>query len=235
MNAPDNMKTVLGMTADTVGKDLLSALVAELKLMPEPWQKMPKRKQDDILDRLRDRVAANVKMAVHLISASGRIVVNGEIEQITIKGCAKAVINVSRGAESLHDFYDAQGTEVLIVVSGGAAAHTAGMGDIQGEDDQRAFDLGHEYHDNDGGGMDAAADSDSDSGRTIDGEVFWLPAPDKGAPSQKELDDAHIAGVEAGKSGKPKTDCPNVRAELVREWMRGWMFGNEQHKGEDKS
>lgn len=114
MNAPDNMKTVLGMTADTVGKDLLSALVAELKLMPEPWQKMPKRKQNDILDRLRDRVAANVKMAVHLISASGRIVVNGELEQITIKGGAKAVINVSRGAESLHDFYDAQGTEVLI-------------------------------------------------------------------------------------------------------------------------
>lgn len=176
MNAPDNMKTVLGMTADTVGKDLLSALVAELKLMPEPWQKMPKRKQNDILDRLRDRVAANVKMAVHLISASGRIVVNGELEQITIKGGAKAVINVSRGAESLHDFYDAQGTEVLIVVSGGVAAHTAGMDEIKGEDDQRAFDLGHEYHDNDGGGMDAEADSDS--GRTIDGEVLGLPAPD---------------------------------------------------------
>jgi hypothetical protein len=174
MNAPDNMKTVLGMTADTVGKDLLSALVSELKLMPEPWQKMPKRKQNDILDRLRDRVAANVKMAVHLISASGRIVVNGELEQITIKGGAKAVINVSRGAESLHDFYDAQGTEVLIVVSGGVAAHTAGMDEIQGEDDQRAFDLGHEYHDNDGGGMDAEADS----GRTIDGEVLGLTAPD---------------------------------------------------------
>jgi len=132
MNAPDNMKTVLGMTADTVGKDLLSALVAELKLMPEPWQKMPKRKQNDIIDRLRDRVAANVKMAVHLISASGRI-----------------------------------------VVSGGVAAHTAGMDEIQGEDDQRSFDLGNEYHDNDGGGMQRYADD-----RDIEGEGLGLPSPD---------------------------------------------------------
>ncbi|WP_291982252.1 Rmf/CrpP family protein [Candidatus Accumulibacter sp. ACC005] len=223
------MKAVLGMTADTVGKDLLSALVTELRLLPEPWAKTPKSKQNDIIDRLRDRVAANVKMAVHLISASGRTTVTGELEQITIKGGAKAVINVSRAAESLHDFYDAQGTDVLIVVSG-QASHTAGMDEIQGEEDQRALDLGHEYHDNDGGGMDRYHDDG-----TIEGEVLGLPAPDKDAPSQKELDDAHIAGVEAGKSGKPKTDCPNVRAELVKAWMRGWMFGNEQHKGEDKS
>lgn len=132
MNAPDNMKAVLGMTADTVGKDILSALVTELQLMPEPWAKMPKSKQNDIIDRLRDRVAANVKMAVHLISASGRTTVTGELEQITIKGGAKAVINVSRAAESLHQFYDAQGSDVLIVVSG-HADHTAGMDQVQGD------------------------------------------------------------------------------------------------------
>lgn len=35
------------MTADTIGKDLLSALLAEIKLLPEPWPKLPKKKQDD--------------------------------------------------------------------------------------------------------------------------------------------------------------------------------------------
>jgi len=226
MNAPNDMKTVLGMTADTVGKDLLSALVAELKLMPEPWAKMPKRKQNDIIDRLRDRVLANVKMAVHLISAGGRIVVTGELEQITIKGGAKAVINVSRGAESLHDFYDAQGTEVLIVVSGGVAAHTAGMDEIQGEDDQRAFDLGHEYHDNDGGGMDRYRDDGA-----IEGEVLGLPAPGDATVTDDEIVSATADGAKAGMAGKPKSDCPKASAEIVKAWMSGWMAGSEERKG----
>jgi len=218
MNAPDNMKAVLGMTADTVGKDILSALVTELQLMPEPWAKMPKRKQNDIIDRLRDRVAANVKMAVHLISASGRTVVTGELEQITIKGGAKAVINVNRAAESLHQFYDAQGSDVLIVVSG-AVEHTGGMDEVQGEDDQRSFDLGHEYHDNDGGGMERHHGD-------IEGEVLSLPSPDQAKPTQEELEKAFGNGYDAAIAGKPKTECPNLRSELVKEWLSGWQAGD---------
>ena len=52
MNAPD----FRSMTAATIGKDLLSALVTELKLLPAVWAKLPQKKQDDILDRLRARV-----------------------------------------------------------------------------------------------------------------------------------------------------------------------------------
>jgi len=42
------------MTADTVGKDLLAALVAEIKLLPDVWPKLPKAKQDDVIERLQD-------------------------------------------------------------------------------------------------------------------------------------------------------------------------------------
>lgn len=41
------------MTADTIGKDLLGALVTELKLLPKPWPKLSESKQNDIIDRLR--------------------------------------------------------------------------------------------------------------------------------------------------------------------------------------
>ena len=128
MNAPD-FRT---MTAATIGKDLLSALVTELKLLPSVWAKPPKAKQDDIIDRLRDRVETNVKMAVHMLSAQGRTVVVGDLEQITIKDGAKAVIKVARSAESLHELYDAQGKAVLLVVSD-AGEHTGGMGEVTGE------------------------------------------------------------------------------------------------------
>ena len=39
MNAPQDFRT---MTADTIGKDILQALVMELKLLPQPWPKLPK-------------------------------------------------------------------------------------------------------------------------------------------------------------------------------------------------
>lgn len=176
MNAPE-IKAVLGMTADTIGKDILSALMQEIRLLPDVWVKLPQARQEDIISRLSDRVTANVKMAVHLISSQGRTVVVGELEQITIKNGAKAIIKIGRGDESLHDLYDAQGKAVLIVVSD-AGDHTGNMDELKGEADQRGLDLGHEYHDNDGGGMDRDERDEGDNRpRQIEGKVLGLPAP----------------------------------------------------------
>ena len=143
------MKDVRTMTAETVGKDILSALVTELKLLPKVWVQIPEKKQNDIIDRLRDRVEANVKMAVHLLSAQGRTTVIGELDQVTIKDGTKAVVKISKSAECLLDLYEAQGNAVLIVVAGNDI-NTGGMDEIKGESDQRGLDLGHEYYDNDG-------------------------------------------------------------------------------------
>lgn len=64
------------MTADTVGKDLLGALVTEIKLLPDVWQKLPKAKQNDVIDRLRNRVEENVKMVVFTIASQHRSIFN---------------------------------------------------------------------------------------------------------------------------------------------------------------
>jgi len=41
MNKPQDFRHI---TAETAGKDLLGALVTELKLLPDVWQKLPKAK-----------------------------------------------------------------------------------------------------------------------------------------------------------------------------------------------
>lgn len=186
MNAPQDFRN---MTADTIGKDLLQALVMELKLLPEPWQKLTKKKQDDIIDRLRNRVETNVKMAVHMLAAEGRTVVAN------------------------------------------AADHTGGMDDVTGEDDQRAMDLGHEYHDNDGGGMDGG----NGEGEVIEGEVLGLPAPGDTTPTEEELQQSFEAGYQAAADGKPESDCPIIRSELVIEWIRGWKTWHEENAPNDDS
>lgn len=220
MNAPQDFRN---MTADTIGKDLLQALVMELKLLPEPWQKLTKKKQDDIIDRLRNRVETNVKMAVHMLAAEGRTVVAGDLDQITIKDGVKAVVKFGTGAANLHELYEVAGKSVLVVVAN-AADHTGGMNDVTGEDDQRAMDLGHEYHDNDGGGMDGG----DGEGEVIEGEVLGLPSPDQVKPSDEEMQQAFEDGYNAASEGKQKTDCPIIRSELVVEWLRGWQAWNDQ-------
>ncbi|TXH46587.1 MAG: hypothetical protein E6Q97_29420 [Desulfurellales bacterium] len=40
------------MTTETIGKDILSALVQEIRLLPDVWSKLPASKQDDIIERL---------------------------------------------------------------------------------------------------------------------------------------------------------------------------------------
>lgn len=178
--SPETQET-LAMTATTIGRDILAALVQEIKLLPDVWVKTPQSKQDDVIERLRKRVDENVKMAVHLIASNGRTVVAGDLEQITIKDGAKAVIKIGRGAESLHELYEAQGQQVLVVVSG-AQEHTGGMDEVRGESDQRAMDLGQEYTDEDGDGMDDQPGVPDD---VID--VLALPAP----PDGEETDELY--------------------------------------------
>jgi hypothetical protein len=156
----DHINEVLSMTSETIGQDILGALVTEIKLLPDVWQKLSEKKQNDVIDRLRARVEHNVKMAVHLIASEGRTVVAGDLDQITIKDGVKAVVKFSSAAANLHELYDCSGRAVLVVVAN-PAQHTGGIDSVKGESDQRAMDLGHEYDPNgDGNGMD--------DGKTID-------------------------------------------------------------------
>jgi ribosome modulation factor len=224
----DEVTSILNMTTDTIGVDLLNALVTELKLLPDVWVKLPKARQDDVIDRLRKRVEANVKMAVHLISSNGRTVVAGDLDQITIKDGVKAVIKFSSAATHLHELYEASGKAVLVVVAG-AEEHVGGMDQVQGEADQRSFDLGKEYTDGDGQGV-----TEGDQGNIIEGDFKALPASANDAgPTDPERDAAWEAGYEAAEAGKPQSDCPVMGGELCIEWIKGWKcWHEEQSSGE---
>lgn len=225
MDEKTERQALLGMAAETVGKDILGALVQEIRMLPDVWEKMSEAKQNDVIDRLRSRVENAVKMAVHLIASNGRTVVVGDLEQITIKDGVKATIKFSSSSPSLPSLYEAQGKAVMVTV-GSAAEFTGGMDEVQGESDQRAMDLGHEYDpDSDGKGMD--------DGKTIDGEVRALNAPEeKPEFSDEELATAYQAGRDAAESGLTEKDCPVISAELVKQWMRGFRDWHEENPKE---
>lgn len=144
MHFPEN----LFMTSDRVGEDLLSALLDEIRHVPKPWPQLSKAAQDEVIERLRDRIQDNVTKAVYLLASENTVTVVGDLEQITIKGDSKAVIKIGKDNESLLDFYQAQGKPVLIIVAD-AKKHMGNIEGIEGENDQRELALGHEYFDND--------------------------------------------------------------------------------------
>lgn len=219
MNAPNDFRA---MTAESVGKDLLSALVTELKLLPDVWVKLSKAKQDDIIDRLRNRVASNVGMAVHTLASAGRTVVSGDLDQITIKDGVKAVIKFGANAPSLHELYEASGKAVLVVVAS-ADDHTSGMDEVEGEVDQRGLDLGKEYTDEDGDGMNGPTD-----GNVVDAEFKAI----EHQPLQEELDAAEKAGFDAAADGKEQSECPVMAGALCIAWVKGWKRWHEEQGGE---
>lgn len=55
------------LAAETLGLDLLNALVDELKVAPDCWQKMSQLQQDQTIDRLRARTQTLVEQALHML------------------------------------------------------------------------------------------------------------------------------------------------------------------------
>lgn len=139
--------------ASTAGRDLLEALVLELRMLPKPWPQLVKHDQEEIIHRLRSRVTAAVQAAVHTIASEDRVVADATLTKVTFKGGIKAEFELSRTCAARHDLADAEGKLCLIVLAD-AAKHLEGVEAVRGEEDQRAMDLGHEYKpESDGEGM----------------------------------------------------------------------------------
>lgn len=172
MNKPvdfsEEEKAILNMTAQTAGKDLLSALIDEIRTMPDVWQKLSESKQADIIERLAKRVDYTVKRVVHLIASDGRIVVAGDVEQIVIKDGVKAVVKFSKNAPNLHHLYETESSAVLVVVAN-ASDFTGGMDDIKPDPDQQDLYGGDETFAH-VGEVDITGD-----GLVIDAEILALP------------------------------------------------------------
>ncbi|WJJ93411.1 cell division protein FtsK [Neopusillimonas aromaticivorans] len=190
-------KDIREMTADTIGRDILQALVQEIKLLPDLWIKMTQKKQDDIINRLRARVEYNVRMAVHLIASENRTTIIGDLEQVTSKDGIKAQFKISSNSSGRHHLFDSVGKACLIVIAD-AEETVGGMEDIKGESDQRSMDLGKEYTDQDGDGMDRSGDD------IVDAEIISI----EHQPLQVELQQAWDDGYTAAEEGKPESDCP---------------------------
>lgn len=132
--------TVLSAAEESVGTQLLKALLVEIEQLQSPWQATPQEQQQEILDRLQLQVGDAVRGAVRRIACVGFSHITAQVESLTIKDEAKAVLTLSRGTEALHELADRVGTRAIIVFAD-AAEFTDGMHAIKAQSDQAELPL----------------------------------------------------------------------------------------------
>ena len=106
----------VNVAAETMLTDLMSTMLDELKLIPDCWQKLSQKKQDDALHRIENRLRDNISQAVNIIAADGCAVVYADVEQVVFKDGIKCVLKLGMSNPARHDLADAVGHPVLIVV-----------------------------------------------------------------------------------------------------------------------
>jgi hypothetical protein len=123
------------LAAETLGRDLLSAMVDELKVAPDCWEKMSQHKQDECINRLRARVQKLVAEALGLLFRGHYPATPATLVSVNFRKGIRAVLDISRSAHNRHELTDALGHQVLVVIAD-PEQYTARMNEIRAADKQ---------------------------------------------------------------------------------------------------
>lgn len=128
------------IAAETMHGDLMSAILDEVKALDMPWHLQSQNDQQDIIERVDNRVRALVARCVEIIASNARPTITATLESVTVKDGIKAQLTMSRAAVQRHDLIDAQGSQVMLVI---VTDDYSGGERPRAQPDQRPLPLGN--------------------------------------------------------------------------------------------
>ena len=137
-DTPEERQDPVAAAAEFTGRDLLEALVLEIKLLQRPWDAMTQAEQDEYIERLRKRVEENVRQAVNKIVSDDQVVMAATVESVTFKDGVKAQLKISKHAIGRHELADCEGSDVIVVIVD-PKVYMQGIHEIKGAPDQGAL------------------------------------------------------------------------------------------------
>lgn len=114
---PPTKQQVTDLAAENLRHELMACALDELKVGNDPWQKLSEELQDEIIERVERRVTEAVRAAIHLISSHGFVRMPAKLDSITVKDGLKAVLSLNQLDPARHQFIDAQGSVVTLVLA----------------------------------------------------------------------------------------------------------------------
>lgn len=124
-----------------LGKNLLKALIEQIRLLERPWQAMPEDQQQAVIDVLAKAINFNVRDAINLITTQNYSAVPGKVESVMFKDGVKAVIKCNKHNQTVHDLADREGESIVIIITD-PQAYLESMGEVMPDDNQEPLDLG---------------------------------------------------------------------------------------------
>lgn len=115
--APDQATQAYALSANTMGHDLLAALLGELRGMPDHWLRMNEELQQKAIERIKDKIQVSVQACVSMLMRGQFAAVPADLDAITCKKGFTAALSIPKDALYRHQLIDAQGTRVLIVMA----------------------------------------------------------------------------------------------------------------------
>lgn len=141
----DQAQDTIAIGASTMGHDLLAALLAELRTMPDHWSRISADLQQKIIERLSTKTRDAVDKCVTLLMRSEFQAVPAKLEFVNRKGGIRAGITVNGDALCRHALFDAAGGNVLVVIAD-PKRWTERMDEIKAKDNQQdLFDPSANY------------------------------------------------------------------------------------------
>lgn len=125
---------IVQLTAETLGRDILQAMLDEIKLHVS-WNGMPAAAQHQMIERLRKRTRTLIEEGLNILFRGHYPAIPAELDSITIKNGIKATISIGKGQKDWHELADAQGTQILLIVAD-PEQYAARMDEIKAVADQ---------------------------------------------------------------------------------------------------
>lgn len=125
----------IALTSATMGHDFLAAMLAELRQMPDHWMRINADLQQKIIERLKEKIRTGIEKAVTIFMKGEFPAVTADLKGVTMGTNITASLSVRRDALCRHALFDAQGTQVLIIITD-ASRWTHRMDEIKTKGDQ---------------------------------------------------------------------------------------------------
>ena len=116
LDQPSPMDAVAASAERDLGAKLIEAALEQIRVLPRPWQAMPEKEQQDVLDRLASRVQDAVRDAILALATRGHRYIRCKLEQIAIKDKAKAQLILPNSVVD-EDMVEAVGSSVILIVA----------------------------------------------------------------------------------------------------------------------
>ena len=122
------------------GNRLLRAVITELAVLSPRYANLNSEAQAEIIDRLRDQLADEIRGLVHAVSARGYDSVAATISSVTFREGVKANLEMVKDAKGVQSLAGSVGESVMIVMCS-PAAFIGGMDAVKPTANQRDWTL----------------------------------------------------------------------------------------------